>query len=371
MKVAVISSSPLVRKKEAYHAYSPYVKELKLWAKYADEMAFCCPIWEEDKGLLIAPIDFPFALYPIREFNIKTPWNFLKACWFSWMNFWQLFRIMFWADHIHLRCPGNVGLMGCWVQIFFPHKLKTAKYAGNWDPKSIQPRTYKWQQSILSNTFLTRNIRVLVYGHWPGSSHNIHPFFTATYREAEKIPVAPRDFSSGIEMIYVGTLSPGKKPLYAIQLVEQLRASHPQIKLSLYGHGAEKANLEAYIKQNNLSDFVTLKGNFAQEAMKAVYQSAHGLILPSDSEGWPKVVAEAMFWACVPVATRVSCVPDMLGEGSRGVLLEMDLQTDAQQISRLVADLTQYQQMAQQAMEWSRHYTLDQFELAIQKFLRP
>ena len=33
-------------------------------------------------------------------------------------------------------------------------------------PKSKQPWTYKLQKWILSNTFLTRNMQVLVYGEW-------------------------------------------------------------------------------------------------------------------------------------------------------------------------------------------------------------
>lgn len=371
MKVAVISSSPFVKQSGTFHAYSPYVKELKVWAKHADEMAFCCPIWQEDKGLLIAPVDFPFAMYEIKEFNIKNPLNFIRAFLFSFGNFIQLFKIMLWADHIHLRCPGNVGLMGCWVQIFFPSKIKTAKYAGNWDPKSNQPRTYKWQQKILSNTFLTRNIKVLVYGNWPGSTANIYPFFTATYTEADKITMQPRSFSGAIEMIYVGTLSKGKRPLYAIQLAQQLYNRYPNFKLSLYGHGKEKENLQTYIHEHQLSDFVSLKGNFSQQEMKAVYQSAHFMILPSESEGWPKVVAEAMFWACVPVATKVSCVPDMLGEGSRGLLLDMNLETDFNKISQMIEDQNGYHETALKAMQWSREYTLDKFESEIQKMLHP
>lgn len=371
MKVAVISSSPFVKQSGAFHAYSPYVKELKVWAKHADEMAFCCPIWEDDKGLLIAPIDFPFAMYPIKEFNIKNPLNFIKAFLFSFGNFIQLFKIMLWADHIHLRCPGNVGLMGCWVQMFFPSKLKTAKYAGNWDPKSNQPRTYKWQQKILSNTFFTRNIKVLVYGNWPESSANIYPFFTATYSEADKILVQPRSLATQIEMIFVGTLSKGKRPLYAIELAQKLHAKYPNFRFSLYGHGREKESLQAYIDEYQLSNFIMLKGNFSQQEMKAVYQSAHFMILPSESEGWPKVVAEAMFWACVPVATRVSCVPDMLEQGSRGILLDMNMMSDFEQISQMIEDQTHYNQTAIKAMDWSRLYTLDKFEFEIQKMLRP
>ena len=64
----------------------------------------------------------------------------------------KIFKVCFWADHIHLRCPGNIGLLGVLVQVFFPKKIKTVKYAGNWDPNSKQPKTYILQKKILSNT---------------------------------------------------------------------------------------------------------------------------------------------------------------------------------------------------------------------------
>ena len=61
-----------------------------------------------------------------------------------------------------------------------PKTPKSAKYAGNWDPKSKKPWSYQLQQWILSNTFLTKNMKVLVYGVWDGQSQNIYPFFKLT-----------------------------------------------------------------------------------------------------------------------------------------------------------------------------------------------
>jgi hypothetical protein len=49
------------------------------------------------------------------------------------------------------------------------------------------------------------------------------------------------------------------------------------------------------------------------------------VLLPSNSEGWPKAIAEGMFWGCVQLQTAVSCVPYMLDYGKEG-LLEMDLE---------------------------------------------
>ena len=104
----------------------------------------------------------------------------------------SIYKVMKQVNHIHLRCPGNVGILGCIVQVFFPLKSKTAKYAGNWDPKSKQPITYRLQKWILRNTFLSKNIKVLVYGNWPKKSKNILPFFTASYQQHEIKEIAKK-----------------------------------------------------------------------------------------------------------------------------------------------------------------------------------
>ena len=82
-----------------------------------------------------------------------------------------------------------------------PNKPKTAKYAGNWDPKAKQPWSYRLQRWIKSNTFLTRNMQVLVYGEWEGSSKNIKSFFTATYWEIEKEPLQSLSFTNTIRFV--------------------------------------------------------------------------------------------------------------------------------------------------------------------------
>jgi glycosyltransferase involved in cell wall biosynthesis len=274
------------------------------------------------------------------------------------------------ADHIHLRCPGNIGLLGSLVQILFPNKAKTAKYAGNWDPKSKQPLSYRLQKWILSNTFLTRNMQVLVYGAWEGSSINIKPFFTATYNKTDKSPIIPKDLKSRIHFIFVGALVSGKNPLYAIQLLEKLYKKGYDVALALYGEGVERKKLADYISQNNLESIISLEGNQTQDIVKIAYESSHFVLLPSESEGWPKAIAEGMFWGCVPVSTKVSCVPFMLDYGNRGVLLEMDLEKDVRQMEDLFRNEADYISKSQKASDWSRNYTLDVFEEEIIKLLQ-
>lgn len=409
MKLLVISSAPIVELNGKLHLYAPYEKEMQLWAKHADTIQFCCPIWKEDRKLLIAPISFEVDnVIELQEFDITSFSNKLKAIPFAFVALIKIFKAMRQADHIHLRCPGNIALLACLVQIFFPYKQKTAKYAGNWDPISKQPWSYRLQKWVLSNTFLTRNMQVLVYGEWEGSTKNIKSFFTATYSESEiqnsafsiqnkfslqsesittesdfdiaqsdkkdnnslSLRAESRTNENQFKFLFVGTLSLGKQPLYAIQLVEEMHKKGKKVLLELYGEGILRKELEHYISHNNLEAIVFLKGNQNKETVLKGYQNSHFLILPSKSEGWPKVVAEAMFWGCVPIASPVSCVSYMMGNGSRGVVLQEDLNQDVNQIKTVINNQELYQKMASEGQTWSRQFTTDRFEAEISKLIK-
>lgn len=368
MNLVVISSSPFIKKGTRYCAYAPYMNELEIWAKHFDKIAIACPLWESENKLLVSKASFDIEkTFIIKEFNVKSFKAIIDAFRFSLVNFYSIVKAMIWADHIHLRCPGNVGLMACIVQIFFPNKPKTAKYAGNWDPNAIQPLSYRIQKWILSNTFLTKNMKVLVYGEWENQSKNVKPFFTATYSESEKIEVPFKDLNQPIKFLFVGTLAPGKRALYAIQLVESLFNNNKNIVLNIYGQGQMFNELKDYIDENHLSNFVYLRGNSSKEEIKMEYIDSHFLILPSKSEGWPKVVAEAMFWKCLPIATPVSCVSNMLDNEKRGVLLQLDIAQDTDKIQQIIDNKELYNQKVQSAMDWSRQFTVDFFEDEIKR----
>jgi glycosyltransferase involved in cell wall biosynthesis len=370
MKLLIVSAAPFIFKDEKCFAYSPYVKELVIWEKYATEISFCCPVWKTQNGLLVDEITFEIKKkFIVIDFNLNNFINSIKAFFYAFVNVLIIFKAMYQADHIHLRCPGNIGLLGCLVQVLFPNKSKTAKYAGNWDPKAKQPWSYRLQKWILSNTFLTRNMQVLTYGEWNGSTKNIKPFFTATYSEVDKIPIQSLDLKGKINFVFVGTLVQGKNPLYAIQLLQSLNVKGYDVHLDLYGEGVERSFLENYIAANSLEKSIKLMGNHNQEAVTKAYQNSHFVILPSKSEGWPKAVAEGMFWGCVPIATPVSCVSFMLNDGKRGVLLQMDLEKDVQQLEALLANESDFKSKREKASQWSRKYTLDVFEDEIKKML--
>lgn len=187
MKLAIITQVVHKRFQQQIWAYAPYVKEINLWNKHVDEVLLVAPCIESKSTAIDLAYSAPtIQLHKVPSFSLQGIAAICKAMLVLPFAIYQIQKAMRSADHIHLRCPGNMGLLGCVVQIFFPKKIKTAKYAGNWDPNAKQPWSYNLQRWILQNTFLTRNMTVLVYGEWPNMSHNCRSFFTASYRESDK-----------------------------------------------------------------------------------------------------------------------------------------------------------------------------------------
>lgn len=437
MRFAIFSHVEHIEREERYYAYAPYVREMNLWLKHVGEVEVVAPRLSEGE------------IVGAKDFYIHENLIFLKISSFHFLNlkgavraaskipvvFYKIFSAMKRADHLHLRCPGNVGLLACICQIFFPFKFKSAKYAGNWDPKSKQPWTYRLQKWILSNTFLTRNMQVLVYGEWVGQSKNVVPFFTASFLEKETSEVRKKPFSGAFTFLFVGNLVEGKRPLEAVKLVQelnetvvqgpdQMRANSMRVQLEFFGEGPERQKLEKYVKDHKLEELVFFQGSRPLEELKKAYQKAHFVILPSKSEGWPKAIAEGMFFGCIPIATPVSCVPWMLGFppapeggaknysfGKRGILIkEFDTfqksrqfeyfstspegelknvsrtgfsetlvvtnkewsevrEQEVEKLPILLSDQEEMKRMSEAAKKWSQEYTLEKFEAAIQEVL--
>ena len=370
MRFAVITHVNHKLAKSFYYGYAPYVREMNIWFKYVDKVSIVAPLKRESS---FSKMETPYKHHKL--YFKKAPIFSLisiKEIFYTIVKFpvvlFRVWKTMIWANHIHLRCPGNMGLLGCFVQVFFPSKPKTVKYAGNWDPNSKQPWSYKLQKWIISNTFLSKNMRVLVYGEWPNQTKNIIPFFTASFSENE-IESFEKDFSNTLDILFVGSLVEGKQPLFAIRLVEKLKKCGKDVRLKIFGEGQLKADLENYIQLNNLSDFIKVCGGVSLEQLKNEYKKSHFSVLPSTSEGWPKAVAEAMFFGCIPIATKVSCVPWMLDNGDRGILLSERLDKDRNAIIEILNNTAQLRIMSEKAMKWSHNYTIEYFEKEIAKLL--
>lgn len=370
MKLAIFTLVEHIYKDGKYYGYAPYVTEMNMWSKYADELII---VGLKSKTKDLSPIDMAYthtkiSFVEIPLFNIKTFGNVLKTLRIYPSVIIKMLNVMRKADHLHFRCPSNVAAMAAPLQIMFPSKPKTVKYAGNWKPESKQPLGYRFQKYIFSHPFLSRNTKVLVYGKWPNQTKNVVPFMTATYSNADRIPHKAKDYTGVLKFVFIGSLVEGKRPLYTIKIVEALLQKGYKCQLDIYGDGVLKQTLQDYVSSNQLEDHIFIHGNQSKDVIKQAVKQAHFTILPSKSEGWPKAIAEGMFFGAIPIATNVSCLAWILDNGNRGILIDTNLESTVNLIVKHL-NKVDLQTMSKNALEWSQQYTLERFDSKIKAIL--
>lgn len=374
MKILVVTQIHHKTYKNNIYAYGPYSKEMNIWFKSFDEVHIVSPVMDVD---FLNPIDSKLLanslkIYKVPAFDLTSFCNIFKSLIFLPYIFLKILTLMGRIDHVHLRCPGNMGLLGSIVQIFYPKKRKTAKYAGNWDYDSIQPFSYRLQQFILKSTFLTKNMKVLVYGEWPNKTDNMLSFFTASYNENQIVPFKSKKMeliSGPINFIFVGALVPGKNPDFCLDFCKKMFDQSIPFKFDFFGEGSLQEELNLKAKRLEIDRFVTFHKNVPSSTLIQFFKKSHFLIFLSDSEGWPKVVAESMFWSCIPVTAPVSCIPQMINYGERGLLVSKDVDLVFCQVFDLIQNPQKYDSISKAAYDWSTQFTLEKFESELHKLI--
>lgn len=355
------------------YAYGPYVREMNLWVKASDQLIIVSPVTSQgDPKAIEASFDcINIRFFRIPEFSLVGTQNVFKT-FFLWP--WivlQTFRGLCSKGLLHFRLPGNLGLIATVLQMFFPWRNKIFKYAGNWDPESQQPWSYRLQRRIVNNEYLTRNAKILVYGKKPLDAKHVVDFYTATYDVIDIKEVRSDDayFNEPIRLLFVGSLIDGKRPMLAIDVLNTLIKGHMKCELLICGDGPLREVLVHYIQTNNLTSNVKLMGGLSRREIDELYRNSHFLLLPSKSEGWPKAVAEAMWWGCIPVTTAVSCVPKMLDNGKRGILAPSNPHIMADAMTAILNNPSMWQNMRMEAVAWSRQFTLERMRSDIEQLI--
>ena len=159
----------------------------------------------------------------------------------------------------------------------------------------------------------------------------------------------PASGSSGavLRMLGVGSLTPVKRWDRLIEAAAALRARREAFSVQIVGEGALRGDLEAQIAASALQDRVTLPGFLPDIA--SVMQEADVLIHPSETEGCPNVVMEAMACGLPVVANRVGEGQYLVEDGVTGFLIERgDAAALVDRIGRLVAQPALRKQMGVQ-----------------------
>ena len=121
------------------------------------------------------------------------------------------------------------------------------------------------------------------------------------------------------EVLYVGRIDYYQKRVSRIiEMWSILEIKFPEWHLSIVGVGPEKNNIERMVEELNLHN-VSLEGF---QPPQHYYERASLLILASEYEGFPLVIAEAMSFGVVPVVYgSYSAVYDIICDGVDGFIV--------------------------------------------------
>src|SRR5205814_7925183 len=87
------------------------------------------------------------------------------------------------------------------------------------------------------------------------------------------------------------------------------------LTLRIIGDGPMRKPLEGLATSLGLAERVTFEGAVPQSKVLDFYERAHILVLASQTEGWPKVIAEGMAFGLVCIGSNRGLVPQMLEAG--------------------------------------------------------
>ncbi len=228
------------------------------------------------------------------------------------------------ADVVQVRCPCNIGLVACVALALHRDPPRWAKYAGNWQPPGAEPLSYRLQRRWLGKG-LHRG-PVTVNGEWPGQLPHVHSFVNPCLSEEERRSAAAATAHKRLELplrlLFVGRVEAAKGAGRAVEVLAGLVSAGLDATLDLVGDGPERPQFEKLAARSGIAGRATFHGWMSRDRLEDQYRSAHMLLLPSTaSEGWPKVLSEAMAFRAVPLAGAVSSVGQVLEATGAGLAL--------------------------------------------------
>jgi glycosyltransferase involved in cell wall biosynthesis len=166
-----------------------------------------------------------------------------------------------------------------------------------------------------------RGATVTVNGDWPDEPDHVLAFRNPTLTPEELVrgrQAADKAIARPARLLFVGRLDEAKGANRAVEVLRILRERGREVVLDVIGDGREMAAMRHAADEADLDDHLTFHGWLPRPALEPLYAAAHFLLLPSDSEGFPKVLSEAVAFGVVPVAGAVSNIPQALAEMGTG-----------------------------------------------------
>jgi glycosyltransferase involved in cell wall biosynthesis len=380
MKLGIATTCQHIFHEGEWWTYEPFVLEMNVWHELFDEFVVVAPLDQGPPPKFWAPYKNSGGIKVIPYRRDQGSGMNQEATRLSEIPrmLYALTKAALSSDAFHLRSPSSISLLASLVLPLLQQKL-CAKFAGQWTGYPGEPRSVRWQRAILKSKWW-RGL-VTVYGEWPDQPTHVIPFFTSVLNArqsaravaAAKKRAAAELSNRNLRLLFVGRLSKSKNVHAIIAAISQLKAEGMTIECDIVGDGPEREAMEKQVAESQLQAQVSFAGGVDFDGVLDFYERADVLALISETEGWPKAIAEAMAFGLVCVGSDRGLVPWMLGIGLpeiRGLVIQPgDASALAAALRQIAAEPAEYFQLGQRAATWSANYSLEGLREALRELL--
>ena len=308
MKLAIISHTEHYKRADGtIVGWGPTVSELNHLAQDFDEiyhLAFLHPGSPPPSSLPYTSSKVKFvAMNPVGGKGIGEK---LKILWNIPSILSKVNKTLNKVDAFQLRTPTGMGVFLIPYLTLFSKKKGWYKYAGNWNQEN-PPLGYGLQRWMLKN----QKRKVTINGRWPNQPKHCltfeNPCLTLEERKEGHQIANSKIFQAPFTFCFVGRLEDAKGVQRIIDAFGAMKLSGNVEAIHFIGNGEK---MDFYKKQSKEFQIpVVFHGFLERSQVFDIYRNSHFLLLPSTaSEGFPKVIAEAMNFGCLPIVSSVSSI---------------------------------------------------------------
>jgi glycosyltransferase involved in cell wall biosynthesis len=371
MKLLIVSHVVHYQWQGKLYAWGPYAREINIWADLFSQVVIAAPCCKQkppaDNSAFASS---NISITPQLETGGRTLWAKVYQLIMLPVLLCSLMRAMRQVDAIHVRCPGNLGLLGVILAPLFS-KYRIAKYAGQWNGYAGEPWTVCLQRFILRSGWW--RAPVVVYGKWDNQPKHIIPFFTSIMTKEQVKHAANiaknKLILNPLKILFSGRLVSNKRVDALLEAIKIIEKDIEDTEVVIVGDGPERDYLEDKSVNFGLGDKVSFTGALSfDEALKWL-EWADCLVLPSiHSEGWPKVIAEAMSYGVLCIAVDHGQISNMLKD--RGIILESGSpQEIADSLLMVARQPEKFRPIVEKACVWAQQYSLEKLNESLKEVM--
>lgn len=312
-RLVVVSDTALYREGNQVFGFVAVVKELEFLQDNFEEIIWIGANRPElkDNGTLIE-IKVPnIKTILLPKMGGKSLLQVLKILVLYPYLFLLIFKNIYKAEVVHTRLPSHPAFIAVLISYLFPKKIWWNKFAGSWEPTTL-PFFYKVQRNLLIKA---KHTKVTINGFWSDQPNHCLSFENPCLTQEDIIRgrevAEQKTFEGSYVFSFVGRLEDAKGVSRIIEALKNIPVEKIE-KVHFIGSGDD---LEKYKNASRfLGEKVLFHGFQNSEKVHQLLAESHFLLLPSASEGFPKVIAEAACYGCIPIVSNVGSIPHYISE---------------------------------------------------------